>query len=185
MRLTRRSTLRDVAAQVASVLAEEGIRCVLTGGACATLHTRGAYQSSDLDFVLQSRVTPAQLDAAMRKAGFRRHGDQYVHPESAFFVEFPPGPLAIGGDSRIQPIDYFIRRRPVLALSATDSCRDRLAAFYFWNDRQSLRTAVQIATRCAVDLDRVRKWSVQEGQEAGFDEFMRELALKRRRHSPS
>lgn len=185
MKLTRRSTLRDVAAHVVSVLAEAGIRCVLTGGACATLHTRGAYQSSDLDFVLQSSVTPAQLDAAMGKAGFERQGNQYVHPESPFFVEFPPGPLAIGGDFKIQPIEYLIRRRQVRMLSATDSCRDRLAAFYFWNDRQSLRTAVQIATRCAVEMERIRKWSVQEGHEAGFGEFLRELALKRRRRPPS
>jgi len=72
-------------------------------------------------------------------------------------------------------------RDRVLMLSATDSCRDRLTAFYFWSDRQSLRTAVQIAKRCRVDLERIRKWSAKEGQQAGFDAFMHELALKRSR----
>ena len=181
MKITRRATLSDVAACVAGVLSEAGIRCVLTGGACASLYTRGAYQSSDLDFVIQSAVTRPQLDGAMRKAGFERQGNQYVHATSAFFVEFPPGPLAIGGDFRIQPIEYSIRRKSVLMLSATDSCRDRLAAFFFWNDRQSLRTAVQIATSRRVDLDRIREWSVEEGHQAGFEEFMDELDLRRRR----
>ncbi len=34
-------------------------------------------------------------------------------------------------------------------------------------------------------MDRIRKWSVQEGHEAGFGEFVRELELKRRRRQPS
>jgi hypothetical protein len=153
----------------------------LTGGACATLYTRGVYQSSDLDFVIQSAATRSQLDAAMRKIGFERQGDQYVHPATPFFVEFPPGPLAIGGDLRIQPVEHSIGRRTVLALSATDSCRDRLAAFYFWNDRQSLRTAVQIAGRQRVDMGRIREWSIEEGRLPGFEEFTHELALMRRR----
>jgi hypothetical protein len=142
---------------------------------------RPLYQSSDLDFVIQSAATRSQLDAAMRKIGFERHGDQHTHLATPFFVEFPPGPLAIGGDFRIQPVEYAIRRRTVLALSATDSCRDRLAAFYFWNDRQSLRTAVQIAGRQRVDVGRIREWSIEEGHQAGFEEFMHELALVRRR----
>jgi hypothetical protein len=181
VKVTRRSTLSEVAACVATALAESGIRCVLTGGACATLYTRGVYQSSDLDFVIQSAATRSQLDAAMRKIGFGRRGDQYANPATQFFVEFPPGPLAIGGDFRIQPVEYAIRRRTVLALSATDSCRDRLAAFYFWSDRQSLRTAVQIAGRQGVDLGRIREWSIEEGHQAGFEEFLHELALARRR----
>ena len=181
MKVTRRSSLSEVAACVATALSAGGIRGVLTGGACATLYTRGVYQSSDLDFVIQSAATRSQLDAAMREIGFERQGDQYVHPATPFFVEFPPGPLAIGGDFRIQPVEYSIRRRTVLALSATDSCRDRLAAFYFWNDRQSLRTAVQIAARQTVDLDLVRVWSIEEGHRAGFEEFKHELALVRRR----
>lgn len=181
MKIVRRSTLSEVAACVATALAEGGIRCVLTGGACATLYTRGIYQSSDLDFVIQSAATRSQLDAAMRKVGFERQGDHYIHPATRFFVEFPPGPLAIGGDFRIQPVEYDIRRRTVLALSATDSCRDRLAAFYFWNDRQSLRTAVQIAGRQGVDVGRIRDWSIEEGQKAAFEEFMHELVLARRR----
>jgi hypothetical protein len=127
VKLTSRSSLRDVAACVAGILADAGIRGVLTGGACASLHTRGAYQSADLDFVLQTSATQKQLDAAMRTAGFERQGNQYVHPETEFFVEFPPGPLAIGADFRIEPVECTVRQRLLLTLSPTDSCRDRLA----------------------------------------------------------
>ena len=183
MTLTPRSRLSEVAAQVAKALEDAGIRAVLTGGACASLYTHGAYQSSDLDFVLQRAVSAAALDAAMTGAGFTRQGNQYVHPQCAFFVEFPRGPLAIGSDYRIQPVEYRVRQRVVFALSATDSCRDRLAAFYFWNDRQSLRTAVSIAIRHRVDLNTIRKWSAAEKHQSGFDEFLAEIARARIRRS--
>ena len=181
MTLTSRSSLSEVAASVAKALSDAGIRSVLTGGACASLYTRGAYQSSDLDFVLQTTTSQSSLDAAMATAGFERQGNQYVHPRVRFVVEFPAGPLAIGRDFRIQPIEYRVRRRTVFALSPTDSCRDRLAAFYFWTDRQSLRTAVQIAVRHPVNLEAIQRWSSDEGFSAAFEEFTRELDRARRR----
>jgi hypothetical protein len=64
-----------------------------------------------------------------------------------FFVEFPVGPLGIGRDLAVKPVQIRIGggARRIRALSATDCCRDRLAAFYHWNDRQSLDAAVDIA----------------------------------------
>ena len=64
---------------------------------------------------------------------------------------------------------------PVLLLSATDSCRDRLAAFYHWRDRQALGAAVAIATIQALDLEKIRAWSRREGASAGLEEFVRTL----------
>jgi hypothetical protein len=171
--------LPDVAAAVADALAKAGIRAVLTGGACATFFTDGAYQSSDLDFILEGEVRRRQLDEALGTAGFVREGDRYVSPDSPFFVEFPRGPLGIGRDLSIRPKPMRIGRTNVRALSATDSCRDRLAAFYHWRDRQSLETAVLIATRHRVNLRKIREWSAREGGAEGFDEFRRELARRR------
>ena len=59
----------------------------------------------------------------------------------------------------------------VQALTPTDSCRDRLAAFYHWNDRQSLEVAIQIALREPVDLEAVRKWSQREEAHEKFNQF--------------
>ena len=98
MKLTKSSPLPAVAAAVARALDKEGIRAVLTGGACASLYTRGEYQSSDLDFVLQSAVPAGRLDAVLGTIGFRRRGNHYEHRVAPFFVEFPAGPLGIGGD---------------------------------------------------------------------------------------
>lgn len=171
--------LSDVAEAVGGALGRAGIRAVLTGGACATILTDGGYQSSDLDFILEGDVRRSRLDEALASAGFVRKGDRYVSSDSPFFVEFPRGPLGIGRDLSIQPRPLRVGRTTILALSATDSCRDRLAAFYHWRDRQSLETAVLIAMKHRVNLPRIREWSANEGALAGFEEFRRHLSLCR------
>jgi hypothetical protein len=145
-----------VAAAVSAALNRQGIRAVLTGGACAVIHSGGEYQSEDVDLIIQSESTQVQLDRAMGSIGFTRDFDHYVHEKTQFFVEFPRGPLSIGLDVRIEPVTIKVGRTDVLALSATDSCRDRLAAYYFWNDLQSLQTAVSIALKKKVRLDAIR-----------------------------
>jgi hypothetical protein len=179
--LTRASSLAEVAATVAGALRDAGIDAVLTGGACATVYSGGAYQSHDLDFIVRRGGTRATLDAAMAGLGMKRDGDRYVHARTPFFVEFPRGPLAIGDDLGITPVDLRIGGGRVTMLSATDACRDRLAAFYHWSDRQSLEVAVSIARRHRVSLAAMRRWSVAEGFADAFDEFAREL----KRHRPA
>ena len=175
MRVTAKTSLPAVAAAVGAALRRHGIAAVLTGGACACLYTRGEYSSVDVDFILSGRVTQARLDAAMAEVGFTHEGDRYVHPSSSFFVEFPRGPLAVGSDHGVEPVEVAVGSSRTLALSATDSCRDRLAAFYHWDDRQSLSVAVAIARRHRLDLDVIRRWSMAEGHPERFEEFLAEL----------
>ncbi|HEU5182300.1 MAG TPA: hypothetical protein VFW45_16055 [Candidatus Polarisedimenticolia bacterium] len=185
MSLTADSSLGHVAAEVAKTLARAGIRAVLTGGACATLYSEGKYQSFDLDFILQSAASSHELDEAMRGIGFRRVGNHYEHARARFLVEFPAGPLGIGSDLDVKPVTYRIGKVGVRALSATDSCRDRLAAFYHWNDRQSLSTAVEIARRRRVNLSKIGKWSVKEGAASKFQQFLDSLERLRGHRSAS
>jgi hypothetical protein len=177
--LSRRSSLPVVAIAVGDALRRHGIRAVLTGGACASVHCGGQSQSLDVDFVLSGTVTQEALDAAMRSVGFRRHRDRYVHAVIPYFVEFPSGPLAVGGDFRVRPVERRLRAARTLVLSPTDSCRDRLAAFYHWRDRQSLRTAVAIALGNRVSHALIQSWSAKEGNAEGFEEFVRELRRAR------
>jgi hypothetical protein len=175
VRLTGKSGIGAVAAEVASVLSKAGIEAVLSGGACASIHTAGRFQSADLDFILQGDVRRAGLDAAMASAEFRRQGDRYFHPLARFYIEFPRGPLAVGRDHEIRPVATRVGGFVIHLLSPTDSCRDRLAAFLHWRDRQSLRTAVTIALRNPIDLKKVRAWCTREGFPEGYEEFLAEL----------
>ena len=189
MTVTSTSTLRQVVEAVSRTLNAHGIRAVLTGGACASLHSRGDYLSRDLDYIIQGRVTRAELDAALAAVGFARDGASYTHPRSLFFVEFPAGPLAIGDDDLVEPVVVQVGHAPVLCLSATDSCRDRLAAFYHWNDRQSLDVAARIARHQRVNMRAIRAWSVREGKETKYVEFAEAVSRMRKvrrhpRHQP-
>ena len=179
MTITKNSSIADVAAIVSGTLARAGIDVVLTGGACATLYSEGAYQSHDLDFILQAKARQQTLDDAMASIGFLREGDRFIHQRTPLFVEFPKGPLAIGDDLDIHPVRLVLKSGSTLALSATDACRDRLAAFYHWTDRQSLDVAVQIALRQRVDMSVIAEWSVLEGAKDKFTEFRRAVERAR------
>lgn len=177
--MDRRSSLADVAIAVGDALRRAGIRAVLTGGACASLYSGGVYASLDADFILSESITVAQVDRALAPTGFRRRGDRYVHAAVPFFVEFPAGPLAIGADLGIRPVWQAKGRARTLALSPTDACRDRLAAFYHWNDRQGLAAAAAIAVRHRVTVRTIREWSRREGHEAGYAIFRTEVSRLR------
>jgi hypothetical protein len=160
-------------------LADHDIRAILTGGACATIYSDGAYTSEDVDFVLEGSILPAELDAAIAGLGYRRDGNRYIHARSAFWIEFPRGPLAIGEDLKIEPCVLGEPGRSSLALSPTDSCRDRLAAFYHWNDLQSLAVAIEIAARHDLDVALIRRWSAAEGHLERCKEFLRRAGRSR------
>jgi hypothetical protein len=185
--LSAHASLSDVALAVGATLRRHGISAVLTGGACAAVHAGGRYVSRDVDFVVQGRVRREALDAAMGELGFVREADRYVHPETPFYVEFLAGPLAVGGDHAVTPVELSSPYGPALALSPTDACRDRLAGFYHWNDRQGLAVAVLVAGRQRVHLAAIRRWSAAEGHAEKFEEFLRELrrarSVKGRGHS--
>lgn len=152
---------------------------MLTCGACANLYSGGIYQSSDADFVLAGHCSTNDVDRALATLGFAREGGRYVHRLVSFFVEFSSRALGIGRDLKIRPVWRSHRAAKTLALSPTDPCRDRLAAFHFWNDLQSLGAAVAIAMRNRVAFAKVRAWSRGEGHPEGYTVFLAELRRTR------
>jgi len=112
----------------------------------------------------------------MVRLGYTEAGGIYSHGSgNAFTVEFPPGPLAIGGDL-ITGYDTVRRDTDVLyVLTRTDSVRDRLAGFYHWNDRSALAAAVAVAGSGAVDLHVIERWSSRERMMEKFVDFRAEL----------
>lgn len=179
MKLSAKSSLADVAISVGDALRRAGIRGVLTGGACAHLYTAGTYVSVDVDFVLSDDTPVTTIDRALNPLGFQRSRDYWVHAKLSFYVEFPRGPLGIGEDFKIRPVWKRKGGYKMLALSATDACRDRLAAYYHWNDRQSLGVAVAIAMHNRIRLATVKRWSLGEGHGDRYRIFVAELKRSR------
>jgi hypothetical protein len=160
--ITKASTLTDVAFHVCTALEGASVTAVLTGGSAATFYAPDAYQSRDIDFVIT--VWAPNAERALLDAGFTRDIDCYVHPDTVFPIEFPQGPLMVG-DDHIRTWNTVRRDSEVLnVLTPTDSCRDRLAAFLFWNDFSGLEQALSVCrARSDVDLDAVRSWCRRTG----------------------
>jgi hypothetical protein len=51
MKQIKEMSIGELAAYVCTHLRENGIHCVLTGGACVSIYTENRYESFDLDFV--------------------------------------------------------------------------------------------------------------------------------------
>lgn len=60
-------------------------------------------------------------------------------------------------------------------LSPTDCVKDRLAAFYHWDDRQSLDQAILVCRDNNVDLKEIERWSLNEGMKNKFEAVRKEL----------
>jgi len=174
------STLTEVAYEVCTALGRAGFTAVLTGGSAATFYAPEAYLSDDLDFVLALRGTNGE--SALRQLGYERRGDFYLHASSRFLLEFPPGPLAVG-DELVRTWSTHRHRGKVLhVLTPTDSCRDRLASFLFWNDFRGLEQALHVyrAQRRKVDLGSINAWCTRERQPDKFELFEHRLRARSR-----
>jgi len=169
------ATLRGIAFEVCTALFRAGTTAVLSGGGAAALYAPDAIQSYDLDFIITLSGEGMAPGEALGALGYRLAGQHYENPASKFLVEFPPGPLAIG-DDLVSAWETLGEGEGVLhVISPTDSCRDRLAAFYHFQDRSALGQALAVFREQAgrIHLDRIRLWSEREGQARAFDEFRR------------
>jgi len=180
VKLSRLTTER-LAAVVCDALERRGFTAVLTGGACVMIYAGGKYVSKDLDFVLAPQDRLGEVEAALAGLGFRASGRAYVHPEVDMAVDVGNRwPVAVGQEILRPPPRRSVFGCHLRMLSATDCVKDRLAAFYYWGDRQAFEQAVLVCLAQRVNMREVGRWSRAEGQEAGFAEFRRELSRRRR-----
>lgn len=158
----------ELAAFIQSNLSRSGIEVVLCGGASVAVYTENRYVSADIDLVNVSSVPERKLGEAMTSIGFHREGRHFRHPESSFIVEFPPGPLAVGREPVGQVDEIKLTTGLLKIVSPTDCVKDRLAAYYHWNDLQCLEQAVMVVQAHPINLRELRRWSVGEGKGREF-----------------
>ncbi|MBT3391259.1 MAG: hypothetical protein HN413_12715 [Chloroflexi bacterium] len=165
----------ELGAFVQSHLKTKGIDVVLSGGAVVSIYSQNRYVSLDLDMINTRTVRHQKIASVMMRIGFQEEGRHFTHPGTKFFVEFPPGPLTIGEEPVGQINEIHYSTGVLRILSPTDCIKDRLAAFYFWGDRQCLHQAIWVAQKQNFDFDEVRRWSQDEGRLDEFEEFRTKL----------
>lgn len=164
-------TLRDLAIYVSDYLRKNGINTVLSGGACVAIYTKNKYTSYDLDFVMESFSVRKSINSILEKIGFIEHGRYFVHEETPFFLDFLVPPLSVGEEPVKEIVSIKKKNMILKLLSPTDCIKDRLAAFYHWNDIQSLDQAILVAKRNKIDLKEIERWSINEGMIDKFKIF--------------
>jgi hypothetical protein len=174
-------THRELAAFINEHLRVRGIETVLTGGACVTIYTRNRYESMDLDFVNVTGVAGRIIDSALAEIGFLPEGRIYVNKKTKYSVDILSPPLSIGEEKISVTHAIKVRKMGLRLLTPTDSVRDRLAAFFFWNDLQALEQALMVARGNPIDLVVIEKWSKKEGELEKFKIFLEKSNRKRNR----
>jgi len=168
-------SLKELAVYVSTHLHRQGIPVTLVGGGCVSIYTHNQYQTGDLDFIERHYTPRTELRAALALIGFHEKGKEryFVHPDTKYFLEFPSGPLALAlGRQPVTTLHQVETAQGTLSLlTATDCIKDRLCAYFYWNDRQSLTQALNVAQAHAFDLDDIKRWAEQEKQLEKFAVF--------------
>ena len=168
-------TEAELAAFVEEHLAKRGIRLVLSGGTCVTIYGGRAYVSGDLDLVLEAYAKPKDVSDALAELGFERRERTFHHPESALFVDIRHWPPAVGSEPIGEVRELQTAAGRLRTISPTDCVKDRLANYYYHNDRQCLEQACLVVACSEVDLTAVESWSGHEGQQTAFEEIRERL----------
>lgn len=134
----------------------------------------------DLDFV--TAASRRSLVAALEPLGFVLAKDErhFEHPDTEYFVEFPPSPLEFG-DRLVEHTDIPLLETawgPLRVISATLCVMDRLAAFWHWNDRQAWDQALMVARHSEVDFDDLSAFAREEGAGLLDIEKLRSVGLE-------
>jgi hypothetical protein len=176
----KRAGIRQVGAAVSAHLQAHQIIATLVGGACVQIYSRNKFRSSDLDFVTEADL--GRLAEVLREVGFKRQGSGRIfgREDCAFILDFVAPPISIGSE----PIDQLhgvkvlkTKSGELRLLTPTDCVKDRLAAYYYWNDWQSLEQAIAVASaqHAEVDLKDIERWSTAEGHSEKYKAFAARL----------
>ena len=165
----------ELAAYIQDALQAEGIDVVLSGGSAVSFYSSDKYVSKDLDLINVRFAKRSKIKSVMEELGFNEQGRYFINSKNKFFVEFPDGPLSVGEEPVKQIKEFELTTGTLRVLSPTDCVKDRLCAFYFWNDLQGLAQAILVTKNQKVDLREVKRWSKAEGKEAQFEVFVNKL----------
>lgn len=175
----KRIGIAELAAIVSEKLREKGIDSLVVGGACVSIYTHNRYESGDIDFI--SHAALKHLDAALSPLGFsrKRYSRHFTRNDCPFFIEFVAPPAAVGKERVRSGSELPTKFGTFVMLTPTDCVKDRLAAFFHWNDGQALEQAVMVAQEQPVNIREIKRWSAEEGFSDKFGIFSQALKVSR------
>ncbi|MBU0650683.1 nucleotidyltransferase [bacterium] len=172
-------TIEELAKLIGEHLSKYGIEAVLVGGACVSIYSKNKYMSYDLDFI--SYESDKKIKEALEEIGFKYDRKKYyTHPDCKYFLEFLVPPIVIGN----QPIQKFNRISSELGsvkiLTPTDCVKDRLAAYIYWDDKESLEQAVMVARSQKINMNEIKKWAEKEIHGKKVEDFIERIKREKK-----
>ena len=173
MKPIKEMSMEELAAFVCDALEKEGIETVLSGGCCVELYSKGRYTSDDIDLIDRFNGGHRKIKEIMHTLGFTEYKMKryFVHKDTSLFIEFPRGPLGVGDAPVKEVATRRVETGTLKLLTPTDCIKDRLAAYYHWDDKQSLDQAVWVADENKYDKKAIQKWSEAEGMLDKYGHF--------------
>lgn len=175
MKKIKNMKIAELAAYICTHLMNNSVKCVLTGGACISIYSMNKYESFDLDFVDNSFTPRKEIARILEGIGFTEHNRYFTNPETEFIVEFPSGPLSIGSQAVNEIKEIELATGKLFIISPTDSVKDRLAAYFYWDDKQALDQAILLFKSQQINLKEVEKWAILEGQQMKFNNIKKKF----------
>ncbi|MFH1387189.1 MAG: hypothetical protein ABIH50_05950 [bacterium] len=169
-------SIKDLAVFVSTQLRKYRINAVLTGGSCVTIYSKNEYQSLDLDFVTSAvDLHGKKIKAVMAEIGFELAAQGFfAHPKCPYIIEFLSPPLSVGREPVKSVRKIKTKVGELRLLSPTDCVKDRLAAYFHWNDQQSLGQALMVYRQQKIDLKELKRWAIVEGQNEKYQHFIKQ-----------
>jgi hypothetical protein len=145
-------SLAEVAAIVGAELAKAGVRACVVGGSSITVHAPEAYVSHDIDLAILTGIDRRTIEGVLRTIGYVRQGRSFVHPESQWTIDIVADTPYIASRPITTYASVATNFGPVCTYELEDAIADRIAAFLFWNDSQSLDVAERFVAKRARDI---------------------------------
>ena len=160
---------------ISQTLRDNNFDCVLVGGACVSIYSDNQYISKDLDFVIYPPVK--KIVPILESLGFRLElSNRFVRDDCPFYIEFLNYPVTIGSEIILDRFEIIQTDQGKLKLlTPTDSVKDRLSAYFHWNDLQALEQAILITKQQKIDLESVEQWSINEGNTKKFKQYLKRI----------
>jgi len=152
--ITAASSLRDVVATIANALAARGISVVVVGASAITAHSQKVHTPLTIEFAVPSGMQPEAIDATMHALAFSKTGRKYSSGVSPFDIEFVGEMPRIRNHTVTEYETIETSSGPFQALRIEDAVADRIAAYLYAHDSQSLHLAERTLDQLNVQIDR-------------------------------
>lgn len=163
-----KTSIIELAAIVAEHLHQHEIEVVLVGGLAVEIYSENLYLTKDIDMVNTNYKKPQDVHQAMGELGFHKQGRVYVNETTDITIEFPPGPLSVGDEIIKRTSVVQVMNASIPILEVEDVIKDRLAAYFHWQDNQSLIQAMAMLIKHNIEPVTFKEFSVRESNLAVY-----------------